>query len=415
MAVAKTFRTLQINASWNVMENILFGIFLGKEVVALIGATLVLYFFHKRFWRELTMTVIGLGGGGMLWLLLSRSFDRPGPADHLDLLPSTIASFPSGPAMMAVLCYGLLAYLLVPSLSSRFWKWLAALLCTLAVLLVGLSGLLFGTHFASDVIAGYALGLAWAGLVYTLAERIVQGGRAERPERAQEADESQGLRVPGWFGRRPGIALALILLGGLSFAALAYNIRVEGTLVQIDLSVYRELLAASRTAHPAVNDLMLFGFFIGKQAVQLIVLILSAYFLLQHYWLEFFILQISTQGGGILKNLIIDSFARPRPPEQLGMVITTLPSFPSGHALGTMICYGFLAYLLIPKMPSPFWKWTLGSGILLLVLFEGFSRIFHSNHYLTDVLAGYALGVAWLVLVCTAMEWIFMRAREDRT
>jgi undecaprenyl-diphosphatase len=77
--------------------------------------------------------------------------------------------------------------------------------------------------------------------------------------------------------------------------------------------------------------------------------------------------------------------------------------------MGTIIGYGFLAYVLVPKMPSLFWKWALSLGILLLVLFEGFSRIFHGNHYLTDVLAGYALGMACLGLVCTFMERIFMR------
>jgi len=60
----------------------------------------------------------------------------------------------------------------------------------------------------------------------------------------------------------------------------------------------------------------------------------------------------------------------------------------------------FLASLLVPKMPSLFWKWTLSISILLVVLFEGFSRIFHGNHYLTDIVGGYALGIAWVVLVC---------------
>jgi undecaprenyl-diphosphatase len=175
------------------------------------------------------------------------------------------------------------------------------------------------------------------------------------------------------------------------------------------MTVYKELLAQARAAPPSVNDIMLFGFFVGKQAVQWIVIILSIYFLSQRYWLEFGMLQISMQGGGVIKNFVIDYFARPRPPEQLGFVTTTLPSFPSGHAMGTIICYAFLAYLLVPRMPSLFWKWTLSLAILSLVLFEGLSRIFHGNHYLTDVLAGYALGLAWLVLVCAVMEWIFIR------
>ena len=411
MTVAKTFRAVQVNAPWEWMENILFGVFLGKEVAIVTGTILAIYFFHKRFWRELVMTTLGLGGGGLLWISLSRWIDRPRPTDHLDVLALSGPSFPSGPAMASIFCYGLLAYLLIPNLPSRIWKWFAALLFTLAVATVGLSSLLFGTHYASDVIAGYALGLAWAGLAYTLAERIVPGGTVGYPERMGHMASLQGLRAPGLFQRQPWIGLVLIVLGGLSFAALGYNIRVGGSLEQLDQSVYRELLAAARVAPPVLNDIMLFGFFIGKHMVQWIVLILSIYFLSQRYWLEFAMLQISMQGGGLLKNLIIDYFARPRPPEQLGFVTTTLASFPSGHALGTILCYGFLAYLLIPKMPSSFWKWTLSIGFLSLVLFEGFSRIFHGNHYLSDVLAAYALGMAWLAFVCTIMELIFMRGR----
>jgi len=299
-----------------------------------------------------------------------------------------------------------LAYLLIPRLPTLFWKGFAALILALAILIVALSSLLFGTHYATDVIAGVAIGLAWAGLVYTMVERIFQQGTS------QTAIAFQGLRTPGFFKMRPMLALTLILIASLSFAALGYSVLTKGSLVQLDMSFYKELLAKAKVASANVNDIMLFGFFLGKQAVQLIVMILSLYFLSQRYWRELAMLQISTQGGGVLKNFIIDYFARPRPPEQLGLGTTMLPSFPSGHALGTMICYGFLAYLLVPRMPSLFWKWTLGIGILVMVLFEGFSRIFHGNHYLTDVLAGQALGIAWVVLVCTVIEGVFMKANK---
>jgi undecaprenyl-diphosphatase len=176
--------------------------------------------------------------------------------------------------------------------------------------------------------------------------------------------------------------------------------------------VYKGLLPQAKAAPPVVNDIMLFGFFVGKQAVQLTVALLSLYFLYQRYWRELALIQISAQGGGVIWSFLIDFFARPRPPEQLGLATSAIPSFPSGHALGTMIGYGFLAYLLVPRMPSRFWKWMAGIAILLLVLFEGSSRIFHGNHYLTDVLAGYALGVAWLVFVCTVIESVLVRRQS---
>ena len=74
MTIAKTFRATQINAPWRLMENILFGCFLGKEVVVLIGTILAVYFLYKHFWRELAMVGIGLGGGGLIWYFLSRYF-----------------------------------------------------------------------------------------------------------------------------------------------------------------------------------------------------------------------------------------------------------------------------------------------------------------------------------------------------
>ena len=412
MRTARTFRATEANAPWSLMEDLLFGAFVGKEVVVMIGAILAIYFLHKRFWRELAMVVLGLGGGGLIWYGFSLYVDRPRPADHLDVLQFANPSFPSAPAVMAILCYGLLAYLLLPRLTSLFWKWVVALLCLLAIVVSGLSSLLFGTHFLTDVIAGYGLGLAWAGIVYTLVEMMVRVETSGNPERSQNA-ASEELRTLGLFKKRPIVAVVLILLTALIFAVLGYNVFSKGALMQVDESVYKMLLVKARDASPLLNDIMLFGFFLGKQAVQWIVMILSLYFLYERRWLEFGMLQVSVQGGGVLKNFLIDYFSRPRPPEQLGLATTAIPSFPSGHALGTMICYGFLAYLLVPRMPSRFWKWMLSLGILLLVLFEGFSRIFHGNHYLTDVLAAYALGVGWIVLVCSIAEWIFLKGQSD--
>lgn len=410
---AKALHTDVMKIPGSLVEYVLFGFFIGKEVIISIGIILTIYFLRKRFWRELGIVLISLGGGGLIWYFLSHYFDRPRPPNQLDVLVLRDPSFPSGLALMAVLCYGLLAYLLVPKMPSRLWKWIVGSLFTLVIVFVGFSGLLLGAHYVSDVVAGYALGIAWAGLIYTLMESIFRERAARDQERSVRGIPSEGLRAPGLFRRLPIVGVLMILFGGASFAALGYNLLTRGPLVQLDIALYKNFLATAKAAPPSVNEIMLFGFFLGKEVVQVIVTVLSVYFIYRRFWRELGMLLISSAVGSVVWNFIIAYFARPRPPEQTGLPITTIPSFPSGHAMSALICYGFLAYLLVPKMPSLFWKWAVAITALLIVLFDGFSRVFQGNHYLTDVLAGYALGIAWAGLVYTLIERIFMRKKEQ--
>ena len=68
-------------------------------------------------------------------------------------------------------------------------------------------------------------------------------------------------------------------------------------------------------------------------------------------------------------------------------------------------------------MPSRFWKVVVVLVALLIIGFIGFSRVYMGDHYPTDVLAGYALGVAWDGFVYTAVELVSQRrgkAQEGR-
>ncbi|HLO14356.1 MAG TPA: phosphatase PAP2 family protein, partial [Anaerolineales bacterium] len=246
MTMANTLNAKSMNIPGSLVEYILFGFFVGKELIILIGTILAIYFLYKHFWRELAMVLVGLGGGSAIWYFLNRYFDRPRPVPVIEVLSLKDPSFPSGSALAAVLCYGLLAYLLIPRMPSRFWKWAVGILLTLVIAFVGFSSLLLGAHYVTDVVAGYALGLAWAGLVYTLLERSFGEGTVRNQESLLKKTSSQGLRAPGLFKRWPIIGLILILIGGLSFGALGYNLLNHGPLLQLDLSVYKQFLATAK-------------------------------------------------------------------------------------------------------------------------------------------------------------------------
>lgn len=218
---------------------------------------------------------------------------------------------------------------------------------------------------------------------------------------------SRDLRVPGWLAKWPIIGILMFLIGSLMFGALAYNVWTKGPLLQWDVPVTTELHNEAVKEPPRIIELLVFGFFVGKELVQVITVILALYFLHKRFWRELAMLVVGLGGGAIIWYFLIGIFNRPRPTEQIGIVVTD-PSFPSGHVITAVLAYGLLAYLFIPKMPSLFWKWVVVIASILTMLYIGFSRLFLGGHYLTDLLAGYALGIAWAGLVYTLIERISM-------
>jgi undecaprenyl-diphosphatase len=199
----------------------------------------------------------------------------------------------------------------------------------------------------------------------------------------------------------------MFLLGASLFGAIAFNVWTKGPLLQWDLPLARQFHIQAVKQPERIIELLIFGFFVGKELLQVIVVILALYFLHKRFWPELGMLLIGAGGGAIIWSMLIQVFDRVRPTQQLGIVVSDF-SFPSGHAISAVICYGFLAYLFIPKMPSTFWKWVVGIAAFLTMAYIGFSRVYLGGHYLTDVIAGYALGLAWAGLIFTLIESLFL-------
>ncbi len=222
---------------------------------------------------------------------------------------------------------------------------------------------------------------------------------------------SKDLRAPGLLAKWPIIGLLMVVVGGLMFGSLVYNVRLHGPLLQWDVPVTSTLHTEAVKTPSRFIEIMIFGFFVGKELIQVITVILILYFLHKRFRPELAMVLIGIGGGGLLWYFLSRFFERPRPAAQIGIVVSD-PSFPSGHTITTVLCYGLLAYLLVPKMPSRFWKWFVIIVSLLVMAFVGFSRLFLGGHYLSDIIAGYALGIAWAGLVYTLIERISMRRKN---
>ena len=98
---------------------------------------------------------------------------------------------------------------------------------------------------------------------------------------------------------------------------------------------------------------------------------------------------IGTLGASMLNRLIKPLIARERP--SISKELDALGfSFPSGHAVTSIVCYGLLAYFLSERFPKQKKSIRIIFGILIVLI--GTSRYFINVHYLTDVITGFFVG-----------------------
>ena len=102
-------------------------------------------------------------------------------------------------------------------------------------------------------------------------------------------------------------------------------------------------------------------------------------------------------GAGILKPALKLFFLRERPTLE-HLVTEHSFSFPSGHAVASMVFYGSLILLLPIFVENKQLRWFLQGLLGLIILSIGMSRIYLGVHYPSDILGGYALSLSWLLL-----------------
>lgn len=203
----------------------------------------------------------------------------------------------------------------------------------------------------------------------------------------------------------------MFIFGSLVFGALAYNLYAQGPLLILDRELANTLPAVGIKSPIIVKYLMDAGFFLGKEAVTVLVVFHVVYFYVKKNWQEMAMMLSGMVGGTAVFWILSHIINRPRPLNQLWIQVK-LPGFPSGHAVVAITFFGLLAYLIVPKIHSVFWKVFVITVTVMIIIFIGFSRIFTGGHYLTDILAGYAVGLAWAGLTYTLIELYFQKRRS---
>jgi membrane-associated phospholipid phosphatase len=112
---------------------------------------------------------------------------------------------------------------------------------------------------------------------------------------------------------------------------------------------------------------------------------------------------IAVTGSLLLTTLGKTNFGRTRPPTSEAVPpFETSPSFPSGHALNSTVIAGVVAYLVFRRLERRLARFlTIGLALLWAVAI-GLSRVYLGHHWLTDVMFGWLVGLAWLTVVIVA-------------
>ena len=201
-----------------------------------------------------------------------------------------------------------------------------------------------------------------------------------------------------WTRVRRARRLTAVAAGSaLVFLVLAVLLRrAAGS--QVDLAVST---GVQRLNHPAIEWAMVAISAPGFSPVNWMIVPAAAL----GFWLAGFrreaLFIVATAGAGVISGLAKALVERPRPGEGAVRVLGQLLdySYPSGHVVGYVSLYGFLFFLVYVLFKRSVWRTAVLSLLGALVGLIGVSRIYLGHHWASDVLGGYALGAAYLLIL----------------
>lgn len=291
-----------------------------------------------------------------------------------------------------------------------------------------LGGLVWGTGF---VLLGYFAGASWqrvagsAGkvglvllvlvLVGLLVGRVLRDVR-ERGERLSDRLariapvvwlRARFPRQSAWLARRidtdspRGFLLSVVVVAGTAcgwiFVGLTQDVLAREEVVRSDTGVMR-FVVAHRVA--SATGLMKAVTWLGSNAVLIpLVVGIGAYVLVKRReWRPFVLLAAALGGANAWYRIVKPLVGRERPPAPIHLITVSGYSFPSGHATAAIAVWGATAIVCSTGRKGA-WKAAVWTGAGIITALVAFSRVYLGVHWWTDVIAGLALGGAWLCLL----------------
>jgi len=158
----------------------------GVAVLTLLALVAIGFLLILKKRLSAVLLVVGLFGGVVLSEGLKAVFERQRPPVVYQAVETLNASFPSGHALLSTVFYLTVAVMMTRAFPKRRLKAYVLSVGMVFALLVGLTRIYLGAHWASDVFAGWSVGAAWAMLLWLVAYGV---GRMQTARHAPLQDE----------------------------------------------------------------------------------------------------------------------------------------------------------------------------------------------------------------------------------
>jgi undecaprenyl-diphosphatase len=203
---------------------------------------------------------------------------------------------------------------------------------------------------------------------------------------------SRGARE-GLFAAVALVLLVIVPLGLLTRAGW-------DPLIDLDRAVSDELVVPGRGT--GVDVLRLLTTFGDIRTRFVLLLPLVVWLAIVRRWQLVGFLVVAGFGASLVNHQLKTIFDRERPSYPNTIDFDGL-SFPSGHSTGAAVLAAVLVVVGWPVLAGV-WRWIWVTAAALMIIAVGFTRITLGAHYLTDVIAGWSTGTAWVLLLAVVLQ-----------
>ncbi|OGL21908.1 hypothetical protein A2707_00955 [Candidatus Saccharibacteria bacterium RIFCSPHIGHO2_01_FULL_45_15] len=192
------------------------------------------------------------------------------------------------------------------------------------------------------------------------------------------------------------VAFIIFIIPVVAFAYIADEV-VEGDTMQIDTRI---LLGIYHQSTPVLNEIVLhitgLGGVLGVAGLTAAAI---GIFMYRSRWQSCLQIAAGVAGAALLNVALKLIFERDRPNLWQHLIFENSYSFPSGHAMLSSA----LAFSFVVVMWHTRWRWITFSIATFYVIAIGFTRLYLGVHYPTDVLAGWCVSAAWVIVVAVVL------------